>query len=107
MSLKIIILVTLLASQFVLKSILCLDEESNVLPRENSNLRLRDSLPCIVGTRYRTRRCKQGRKRGFMKKQQQVFVTTYKLKLPAAKIMFRRSMPMYQYGKTCANIFTL
>lgn len=49
MSLKIIILVTLLASQFVLKSILCLDEESNVLPRENSNLRLRDSLRGATG----------------------------------------------------------
>ena len=106
MSLKIIILVTLLASQFVLKSILCLDEESNVLPRENSNLRLRDSLPCIVGTRYRMRRCKQGRRRGFMKKQQQVFITMYKVKLPA-KIMFRRSMAMYQYGKTSGNILTL
>lgn len=78
MFLRILILVTLLTGQHLFDSVLCLDEGGNVFSLKNSNLRLRNTLPCIIGTRYRTRRCERGDKRRFRKKHQVVVTNVYK-----------------------------
>ena len=64
MLLRISILVSLvIVSQFLLKSGLSLDEKSSLHTLDQDfNAQLWKRFPCIVGTRYRTRRC--GRSKG-------------------------------------------
>lgn len=61
------ILVSLvIVSQFLLKSVLSLDEKSSLYPLDQDlNAQIWKRFPCIVGTRYRTRRCRRSQgKRG-------------------------------------------
>ena len=64
MLLKMSILVTLvIVSQFLLKPGLSLDEKSSLHPLDQDlNVQLWKRSPCIVGTRYRVRRCRTGKR---------------------------------------------
>lgn len=75
MSLKVIIFVTFLFSQ-CLKSSRSFDNRVYAGNLENSRVRVRDSKPCVIGTRYRMRRCKKkARTRNYEATNQKVTAT--------------------------------
>ena len=94
MSLKISVLVTLLVAHYLLQSSVCLDEKTYVRKLlDTFNVQLRNSRPCIVGTRYRMQRCSG--KRGF-RKNKQVFQNR--------KILTSVSMRLTVSSQTAKNL---